>query len=351
MDEIYRGRTDLKVRFEITYISDADAVFTMYQSDIKKSSGLYNGGTLTLPNSGGVEKTLELVAPIFAADVRFLKPNVNVNANGTLKVGSLKCSILTYSSGIVSPVTSEADTALFTVSNDEYNMKDQTLLGMNDITKLQEKGVSITDKDYVRLTNITFKNFAGGCGLYVENAYGEHDTLAATGLIFRDNAIGANLEERAEYCVFTNCHFTGNGIGAKIRGGNNMMNACNINDNVDGIQLLAGENDSHGIISNCQINHNTQYAIYIDGIGSGETFIGNHVYYGGVMIKNTNGTIRFIGGVLKMDTLTIDAAFNVFFEGVYVQIEPENVHLLNGGVIKGRNNICNANIDAIFNTL
>lgn len=381
LNVLFRGATSKKVRYEITYKSNANASFINYQSDVKKTSGLYSGGSISLPNTSMEEKTVEFVGNIYAADVRYLKPTVNVETGGTLMVGSVKCSILAdspsitmeipegvhevsgmaisdtpaiYGKGKGSKLKSNADAILLTLSDSETEIKDLQLEGTNNAAYTSEKGISTTGKEFLTFSRLRFKNFKGGSGLYVGNTYANHDTLTAETLHFINNNIGLNLEERAEYCGFTGCHFNGNAIAARVRGGNNTFSNCFFTNNVDGIHLLAGENDSHGIISGCQINHNTGKAIYIDGIGSGETIMGCHIYNGEIHLKDTNGRIRFSNCVISPDFLKIENCGNVYFFNCYFSgILPEDVTITNS-TIRGRDNIfvsTNQELAVIFNTL
>lgn len=111
--------------------------------------------------------------------------------------------------------------------------------------------------------------------------------------------IGINCSTDAEFSRFTNLNVGNNGIGALVKGGNNLFTACNFSENIVGIQMIAGTNNSHGGFTNCAIDHsgmsegyNQGYAIDIANNTLGEVFSNCQIFYGKIKISNSVG-IRF----------------------------------------------------------
>lgn len=128
----------------------------------------------------------------------------------------------------------------------------------------------------------------------------------------QNNLYGIFSDQSGEYVNIIGGTLRLNTTGVIVRGGNNTFSGTDINDNATGV-LLEGStknaayvNDGHGIFSGCNINHNTSYNVYADGITLGETFSGCHLYDSKIYLKNTKG-IAFIGCQL--------APISMFFEG------------------------------------
>lgn len=94
-------------------------------------------------------------------------------------------------------------------------------------------------------------------------------------------------------------------IGAKIGAGNIIISASNILDcSTVAIDLIAGTNDGHGIISNCNINHNV-LSVRADGLLFGMSFYTNHIYYGDMELSDCNG-LEFKGNTIEGSTIQWD---------------------------------------------
>lgn len=113
----------------------------------------------------------------------------------------------------------------------------------------------------------------------------------------------------AEYATITNINAYGNNTAFEIGSGNVSIVGGSIKYNGNGIILGEGGNNSHGIISGVNINHNTINNVWANGATYGETFVGCHLYgsdTAGIRIENSRSML-FIGciidGVAIVDTV------------------------------------------------
>lgn len=248
--------------------------------------------------------------------------------------------------------TSEANAKLLEIDNSETSLEKFDLIGTGIAGNTSEIGLYSIGKQFNRLRDLTFKNFKGYAALVIENTVGTHSTLTASDLLFLSNKIGFLSEFRAEYITISNSQFNGNEVGARIKGGNVQLNSCIISDNVNGIEVLAGSNDSHGIISDCQVNHNTGIALLIDGIANGQTISGCHFYDATIEIKNTTTrAVRFDNCAIA-GNLNITNCYKVIFNNCYF---PSGYGLIdsvitNATVVGTGNEVEEATMESVFNT-
>lgn len=247
---------------------------------------------------------------------------------------------------------SKGNTPTLTVTSDETAISNTDFIGSGNAGSTLESGLYTIGFQFLRLLDVTFKNYKGKAGLTVDNTVGTHSTLTGTGLLFLNNKIGFLSEVRGEYVTISASQFNGNEIAARIHGGNVQLDSCIISNNVNGIEVLAGQNDSHGIISNCQVNHNTGIALLVDGISVGETISGCHFYDATIHVKNTKmKPVRFVNCVIAGGVI-LENNTKVIFDDCYF---PSGYGLLDSvitnTVIEGHGNeIEEPAMEAIFNT-
>lgn len=132
-----------------------------------------------------------------------------------------------------------------------------------------------------------------------------------------NNGIGVNLLTRGEYVTINSSIFTLNGTGILTIAGNTVVNGCNLAYNGTAIEVASGTNNGHGIISNCQINHNTTYGPNIHDTASGMTISHCHVIANAnVRIANTTG-VMIDGGQYDNTAYTLDTNVGLQFSNLY----------------------------------
>jgi hypothetical protein len=93
---------------------------------------------------------------------------------------------------------------------------------------------------------------------------------------------------------------TGN-TATLIRSGNAAFDACSWLMNHIGIQAVPGVNDSHFLVTGCQLNHHFQACVDLHEIGAGADFVGCHFYQstpgvGDFTVDGARGGINIRGG-------------------------------------------------------
>ncbi len=177
------------------------------------------------------------------------------------------------------------------------------------------------------ILNCSFSAFgASGVGAAVRIAATHFtDCLGATieGCLFFSNYLGIWIDTRGEYVNITGCDMYSNTNAAIfMSAGNVIINDNNINYNNIGIYAVTGTNNSHSILSNNNINHNTSYSLRLEDQAFGWTISNNHIYQGNVRFKNCN-SVNVSGGIFDADNYEYDNNVG----GVFSNITFDNAYL------------------------
>lgn len=145
------------------------------------------------------------------------------------------------------------------------------------------------------ISNLVIDSFFKA-GIYVTNILGIGDPnfnhnggVIIDNCIIKNNGVGVFLDVRAEYNTISSSSFLKNTSGVKINGGNNAVVNCNISNNTYGIEVGTGDNDGHGIVSSCRINHNTSNNIRCVGVVKNYLFSNCMIYAGTILVSASSG--------------------------------------------------------------
>jgi hypothetical protein len=151
-----------------------------------------------------------------------------------------------------------------------------------------------------------FRDF-GGSGIALSRIVASYLGNKIESCSFTSNNYGIDFMERGEYTTVSNCLLSMNNVGYMIVGGNNTITGGCCTNNVYGIHVANGENDSHGTISNMLINHNT-YPILVDPLQSEQfTFLGCKIYYGRIYLNQCVGVV--------FESCLIDVTTEIYEDG------------------------------------
>lgn len=132
------------------------------------------------------------------------------------------------------------------------------------------------------------------------------------GCHFDECLTGFYSDTLGEYTTLVGCSFRACTYGARVAGGNTNFSGCLFDDNVDGLNIVGGgPNDSHGIATGCQFNHNT-YPLDINGILYGYTFSGCTIYQGTLNLVSCVG-VQFNDGQLDCTAYSFDGSLGTVF--------------------------------------
>lgn len=132
--------------------------------------------------------------------------------------------------------------------------------------------------------------------------------------------IGLSLATRAEYVVVTNVGIRACATGIAITGGNATITGGYVTDcTAIGVELIAGTNDSHGVMLGVEINHTADAgnAVKAGAIANGFTFEGCQIYYGKITLTSSVG-VKFRGGQIDVASFNFDGSTGTEFDGVHL---------------------------------
>ncbi len=221
-------------------------------------------------------------------------------------------------------LTTVTDAAILVVSASDVRIDNMRFAGDGkgasyDGGKTSQNAISITAKYRVRITNCHFYAL-GGAGVYVTLAATAYNGSVVTACVFDTCNRGITSATRGEYLHTSNCEIVSGNYGVHVTGGNCIFSGCNISNNKTNVYLGAGDNDSHGIFSGCNLNHAGEYAVRTGAIVNGESFVGCHIYDGSIWLAGAGITFRschidvdayyFQGSVALFEDCTLPAGYN-----------------------------------------
>lgn len=126
-----------------------------------------------------------------------------------------------------------------------------------------------------------------------------YHTIQLTNTSFYFNYYGLWFAQYGEYNQVIGCTFGDNYIGALNQGGNNLYSSNMFNSNWCGFALHGTDiiNESHGACYSSTYNHNSLtglgggIAIYAKDSTVGWNFTGQNIWYGAVVLKNSEGIV------------------------------------------------------------
>lgn len=176
------------------------------------------------------------------------------------------------------------------------------------VAESARSGLSVVPQLNSRIRGITIDGF-GDHGVLMVAAmgadnFGDH-------LIFTDSTIAncctgldVGPEGAAEYTTYANLSLNENMLALAIRSGNVTCSNFNISNNGTGV-LLDGtqyDNNGHGNLIGCLINHSVVNAIFGDGITVGYNIVGCNINLGNITLQNCYG-VTIADGIIQVAAL------------------------------------------------
>ena len=219
-------------------------------------------------------------------------------------------------------LTLNGEFTLFNVSKQEVVIEGLTIIG--DKTKNQT-GISFTGIRGLRIRNMVFKSimtaiYGTQCGSTI------HETGFISDCHFKDCITGIFADTRCEYMTISNCVLCQCSTAIKIKGGNILTTGCQMTDGSIGMEILDGQNGGHGVISGCQINHNTE-SIKMINVPNGYTITGSNIFYGKLTVDNCGSQIVLSGNTLACEVAITNSVVvangNTFHESNFSALTDE----------------------------
>ena len=180
-----------------------------------------------------------------------------------------------------------------------------------------------------RVSGLTIENVSGA-GLNFSGFGARGNSGLLNNISLQNNWQGAVFNAGAEYYTITNINASQNTLAISMLGGNNSIIGGSISDNVNGVYVggTLGNNNSHGVLSGLNINHNTGYNLKAENVEFGESIIGCHFYSTtaelGVNIVNSKGVVfdgcTFDGFLTNSDSNSpkgVNVISNCLFESAF----------------------------------
>jgi len=152
-------------------------------------------------------------------------------------------------------------------------------------------GIHLNGGERIIVKNCFITNF-DYCGIYL-SATGTNwiDGVSVTDCYVQNSYIGMKCGTIAEYSKISNNSFNLNVIGLVIASGNLLFTNNSATKNRMGVVIRDGTNDSHGSISNIQVNHCNWKGLLISGITFGMIISGIQSHSGSILINAAAGGV------------------------------------------------------------
>lgn len=149
-------------------------------------------------------------------------------------------------------------------------------------------------------SNVYGQDFGRACISFEQVNYNHEGNQVIAGLFVTCN-IGIEFGVQGEYVSCTACIARDGNYGFYIRAGNISMTSGSATNNLAGVWLAFGSNDSHGTIVGMLINHNVDWSIYCETITNGFTFSACYIYEGDILLKGIG--VKIVYGHLDVGAL------------------------------------------------
>lgn len=158
---------------------------------------------------------------------------------------------------------------------------------------------------------------------------------ACTVIAAKGNSTGKGgiwLGNLAEYTIVNACRVTASEIGIVLGAGNLNISACMVNDSsVTGIWQRGDlgntwQNDGHGIVQGCTVNHATGDALKVDAIVNGMIYANNSFQGGTVTLTGSLG-VQLKGNIFDVTDFFFDGSRGTVIGGsMFIPNVTPNVH-------------------------
>ncbi|MGR5165206.1 hypothetical protein ACPV4X_25280 [Vibrio owensii] len=219
--------------------------------------------------------------------------------------------------------------AVCSVVSDDVSLGDFYLLGDNSAPS--QIGFDVTSSKEIDLISLAAANFKHSGFAYRQSVAFAGNRMSQCDA-FRCG-YGFLGDTRGEYITLDNCNLSYNTIGASVKGGNVIINAPQCNNNGTGIELLGGSNDSHGVITGGNVNHNAK-ALVVNDIANGHTINGTHFYYGSIELISCIGLL-LSGCTLSSNDVFFDSTTSTRIENGKIGVDVTVTNNANGSVGHG----------------
>jgi hypothetical protein len=185
-------------------------------------------------------------------------------------------------------ILTDSNIKVFNIDSDFVSVENIDFINSGTRTA-DQYGIFVNSKNNFKIHNCSFDGFYHGVKFENTILTGNNKTSTISDCYFTINTYGILGGERGEYVNITGCRGYLNSNHIEFEGGNISVTSCIFTQGTNGINVMGGLNDSHGIISGCELNHISGNPLYFDGITKGMTVNACHVFQGNIYLKNCSG--------------------------------------------------------------
>jgi hypothetical protein len=201
---------------------------------------------------------------------------------------------------------------MFNIDSDNVSIDRLHFERFSGTKDANQYGIFVNSKNKFNIKNCYFKNLYHGIGFESTIVVGSNVNSSITNCYFESSEYGIKGGVRGEYVNISLCRGYANENDIYTQGGNINITSCVLTQGTNGIVVASGTNDSHGIISGCEINHMSGKPLFFDGISKGMTVNAVHVFEGYIHLKDCSG-VSFINCMLDFNELNFENALGSVF--------------------------------------
>ena len=301
-DETFEYTVSGEMHYLYVLLTDSSQTDKTPIVEVYKYAGsdvLYTVDTETETETGKTDRAAEINTMLhttgycrLSKGVFYIGSSINM-PDGSMLVGSGADTVLKLLDAV------ESGSAV--IMGSSCTVKDMTIKGAASgkasVSNGTRHGIEWTGEEKTAgvVDNCVIKNFDVS-GIYLHDTTQKtYRNLSIANCYITGCHIGIYIRNDSEFNKIVGCTIVANGIGYLNRGGNNNMSNCGIDANTIGIQvdMDEGENNGHGTIANCSINHsnhNNGYGLIIKD--TGRMLVTNcNLYYSKLKLDTTNGNV------------------------------------------------------------
>ena len=178
---------------------------------------------------------------------------------------------------------------------------------------LGETGIDLSGCNGFEISGLAVNNFNGAGIQIAHTAASPYCPWATAANVFNiaagGNHTGIRFDTRAEYMNASLLTCYGNVIGCTIHGGNVKVANSNFTNNLTGMLIEDHDNGSHGMVSNCLVNHNQQLALLARDVANGMGLDNCAFFCGGIHLVNSKG-INITSSIIACSVKTVGDGVN-----------------------------------------
>lgn len=259
--------------------------------------------------SASLKKTLVLSGRYYTDSTITIPEGASIMGNGT---------------GTTNSIYTTSNTPIFNINGSNVLIRGISFLGSGRVgpayTTNNQHGIRVygsadllTNKKRIHISDCGFYDLAGA-GIYVAQNVGdffEGGVQVSNSYAF-SCGVGFFTDIRGEYNSFSNNYAYACWVGWRNAGGNNRWIGGQLTSNYTGAYFEGGANNGHGKLVGAALNHNTEYAVWSNGVTIGMDIDNCNIYVNDIYIQDSRG-IKFNGNDFSVNNIYFENSTDIEF--------------------------------------